>query len=331
MGSNAPEAPKQLLCLARGGRQFQRAADNLFVLGFTRDADGNVLTTRDKPGSSLAAQGSLPAYPILKEQSELVVDRANSVWLIPRDPVVLRHPASEPLDEVVSKVSPGNSEVIPINPMIHAILVDREGSVWVGSEAGLHRFSYSPLVRQQLPVASAPWFMLAPDDGGAVWISAGDGVGTSTLFRVAEGKVDLQRSTAGVSSFAYRAPDKTFWFGGEGGLWHMIGSRLTEVELPKELAGKGRTLVTMTHDGSGGFWVSFTGLGLYRLKDGGWTKYQKTPAYRPGVPRRRVRRRPFCLHSPVLRAACGSAASRGSWRCSTPIGNKPSARTTVSR
>src|SRR4030095_2926306 len=160
------------------------------------------------------------------------------------------------------------------------------GSIWFGTETGVHRFSYSPLIQQQLPAASAPWFMLAPDDGGAVWISSGDGVGTSTLYRVTEGKVDLQRSMAGVSSFAYRAPDKTFWFGGEGGLWHMIDGRPTRVDLPKEMAAQGRALVTMTQDGSGGSWVSFSGLGVYRLKDGGWTKYEKRRDIQPQNARR---------------------------------------------
>jgi signal transduction histidine kinase/ligand-binding sensor domain-containing protein len=280
-GVQGPEVPKQLHFLAPGDRQFRKAADKLFVLGFTRDADGNVLTTRERsrnePGTSIGLASSLPAYPILRMQSEQFLDRANAIWIIPKDPVVLRHPASEPLDEVIGTVSPGNSEVIPVNPMNHASLVDREGAIWFGTAGAVHRFSHSVLTRQQVPAGSSPWFMLAPDDGGVVWISSGDGVGTSTLYRVTEGKVDLQRPVAGVSSFAYRAPDKTFWFGGEGGLWHMVDGRLARVDLPKEVADRARTLVTMTHDGSGGFWVSFSGLGLYRLKDGAWTKYQGRP------------------------------------------------------
>lgn len=279
LGFSGPEAAKQLYFLLPGDRRFQKAADNLFVLGFTQDADRRVLTTREKsqgkPGSSIGLPSALPAYPILKVESDQIVDRANGIWLIPRDPFVLRHAASAPLHEAIGNASPGNSEVIPINPMSNARLVDRESSVWFGTRTGVHRFSYSPLVQQQLPATSAPWFMLAPDEQGAVWITTGDGVGTSTLYRVAEGKVDLQRSMAGVSSFAYRAPDKTFWFGGEGGLWHMVDGRLTQVELPKEMAERARYLVTMMQDGSGGYWVSFAGLGLYRLKDGGWARYER--------------------------------------------------------
>jgi signal transduction histidine kinase len=36
-------------------------------------------------------------------------------------------------------------------------------------------------------------------------------------------------------------------------------------------------MVTMTHDGSGGYWIFVSGVGLYRLKDGNWTKYLPAP------------------------------------------------------
>ena len=218
-------------------------------------------------------EGPIPAYPILRKESAQIVDRANAIWIISKDSVFFRRAATEPLEEAISKVSSGNSEVLPINPVLDASLVDREGSVWLGAPGAVHRFSHSPLVRVQLPAAPGPWFMLAPDDDGVVWISAGDGVGTSALYRVAEGKADLQRSMPGVSSFVYRAPDKALWFGGESGLWRMADGRLAKVDLPKELAEGARYFTTMTHDGSGGFWVG--GYGLHHLKDGDWTKYER--------------------------------------------------------
>jgi signal transduction histidine kinase/ligand-binding sensor domain-containing protein len=277
-GVRGPESPKQLHFLAPAERQFRKAGDNLFVSSFTWDADNYVVSTRERartePGSSIELESSLPAYPILKKHSDQILDRAKGIWFIPNQGgMVLRHPAGEPLAEIISAVSPGNSEVVQIDPLEHAKLVDREGSIWFGTENGVHRFSYSPLIQQELPKGPAPWFTLAPDEGGVVWISAGGGAGTSALYRVADGKVDLQKSIAGVSRFAYRAPDKTLWFGGEGGLWRLAGGNLAKVDLPKEMAGRARSLLTMTHDGSGGFWVSFGGPGLYRLRDGEWTKY----------------------------------------------------------
>ena len=283
MGLQGPEMPKQLYSLAPGEQRFRTAAADLHVQGFTRDADGTVLTT------SLP-----PRRPILRKNAEEIVDRANDVWVISSEAAVFRRASSGSLEDVVASVSPANAQVIAINPLDHAALVDREGATWFGTPDGVHRFSESPLARLQVPAATAPFFMLAPDDGGAAWVTAGDGVGKSTLYRVSDGRVDRGKSIPGVSSFAYRAPDKSYWFGGESGLWHRVDGRLEEVAVPKEQAERVRQLVTMTHDGAGGFWVSFAGLGLYRLKDGTWSKFQ-------GGPRAPGTRRP-CAVTAVLSA-----------------------------
>jgi signal transduction histidine kinase len=75
------------------------------------------------------------------------------------------------------------------------------------------------------------------------------------------------------SSFAYRAPDRTFWFSGEGCLWHLVGHDFARVNLPREVANQFAFLQAITKDERGGIWVSFGGHGLYRLADGIWTPY----------------------------------------------------------
>ncbi len=86
--------------------------------------------------------------------------------------------------------------------------------------------------------------MVAPGEGGAMWITAADGRGKSALYRVRDGKVESERSLPGVSSFAYRAPDGTHWFAGEGGLWHLVDDRFSRVDLPAEWAALARFLVS---------------------------------------------------------------------------------------
>ena len=286
-GARGFEMAKQLFFLPPGGKRFRKAGDHIFVVSFTWDADHTILTTHEgrprEPDSGIEWESSLPAYPILKKNSDQILDRANNIWVFPsfsplgRPPSLLRHAAGEPLADIVSKVSPGNSEVYDINYGLWSRMVDREGSIWIGGATGVHRLSSSPLIEQEVPKrpGNGPYFTLAPDEGGVVWINAGNNSGSSTLYRVADGKVTSQRSQGGVSNFAYRAPDKTFWFGGEGGLWHMVNGSLTQIELPQEMARakQARYLATITQDRTGGMWVSFGPVGLYRLKDGVWTKY----------------------------------------------------------
>ena len=272
------EVERQLFYLMPDGRKFKNAGNHLLVQGFTWDADFTVLTSHEKrprePGSGVELESSLPAYPILKKNSEQILDRAKGIWFLPVDPIVLSHPAAEPLAETVSKASRSNSHVYDINPYRFARLVDREGGVWIGDPGGVHRFSYSPLLEQAFPKTELnPFFALAPDEGGVVWVSAGNQNGSSILYRVAGGKAELQKSQRGIANFAYRAPDKTFWFGGEGGLWHMVDGRLTRIELPPAMADRAASLQTITQDRSGGMWVSFGGGGLYRLANGIWTPF----------------------------------------------------------
>ncbi len=269
------EVGKQLFYLPPDSRQFRKAGDNLVVESFTWDADHTVLTTHDRstqePASGVELESSLPAYPILKKDSAQILDRANSIWFVPRvEPGIWRHPAGEPMAEIVSKASRNNSQVYDINPYRFAFLVDREGSVWIGDQKGVHRFSYSPLMELALPT-NVDAFALVPDEDGVVWVSAGNRNGSSNLYRVAGGKGKLQKSQAGVANFAYRAGDKTLWFGGEGGLWHMVNGSLTRIDLPPALAEGPQYLQTIAQDRVGGMWVSFGSRALYRFADDTWT------------------------------------------------------------
>jgi signal transduction histidine kinase/ligand-binding sensor domain-containing protein len=268
-------AGSQLFYLLPDGGKFRMGGDNLLVPGFTWDADHTVLTTPEKisrePGSGVELESSLPAYPVLKKDSEQILDRDNGIWFVPKDRFVLRHPAGGPLAQIVRKASRSNSQAYLIDP--YTTMVDREGNIWMGDPSGVHRFSYSPLMQPELRETPGAFFALAPDEGGVVWISAGNGNASSTLYRVADGKAAIRRPPGQVANFAYRAKDKTFWFAGVGGLWHMVNDRLTKIELPPGMADQARFLQSITQDRSGGLWVSFWGRGVYRLANGIWTPY----------------------------------------------------------
>jgi signal transduction histidine kinase/ligand-binding sensor domain-containing protein len=274
--SRGPEAKRELFFLPPGTRQF-RTAGRISVQSFTWDADRFVVTSAVGSarvrGSGIALEDRLPAYPVLRNTSAQLVDRTNSIWAIPLEGPILRRPAGAPLTEIVSAMSSANSEAYDINANRFANMVDREGSVWIGDQTGVHRFSYSPLAQLELPKAPGPLSTVVSDDAGVMWVSAGNGDGVSTLYRVRDGRAEVYQQQGGVSTFAYRAPDHTLWFAGEGGLWHMVDERLTKTALPHEMENNAQFLRSMTHDGTGGMWVSFGPPGLYRFKDGVWTSY----------------------------------------------------------
>jgi PAS domain S-box-containing protein len=274
------ETTKNLIYLAPGARHFKTAGNSLSVSGFARGPDRKVLTSpvaSRVPDSSKGFDERLPAYPVTSNDLQLV-DRNNSVWISPwHKPVVMRLP-KDSLRDVQNKASRAIPETYDINPFEMAQLVDREGNIWFGDTSGIHRFFYTPLIKQEFPkeTSESTDFALIADDRGAVWISFGSS-GTSAkadLYHVLGGKAErvLPHGTL-TSSFAYRAPDKTFWFSGERCLWHLVGDDFVRVDLPPEVVNQFGFLQTITGDQQGAIWVSFGRHGLYRLANGNWTAY----------------------------------------------------------
>jgi len=271
-------APKDLIYLMPGIRRFKTARRNLAVEAFTLDADRAVLTEPAASPMSDSGEGSderPPVYPVLTKSTQFI-DRNNSLWITtPADkPVVMRLPR-ESLHDVFNKMSPSGSETYDINPFENAELVDREGNIWFGDTKGIHRFLYTPMIRQEFPKEASENadFAVVADDNGAVWISSATGSSDKAdLYYVLGGKAE-RRVPQVTSNFAYRAPDKTFWFSGVRCLWHLVGHDFVRVDLPAEIANQFNFLQTITGDQQGGMWVSFGRHGLYRLADGIWTSY----------------------------------------------------------
>ena len=271
------EAAKDLIYLIPGTSRFKTAERNLSVDGFLMDADRAVMTDTAAPpmsGPSESSEEKPAAYPVLTKESQQFLDRNKSLWVSYNEkPIVMRLP-KERLHFDLNGAFPTDSETYDIYPYDLAQLVDREGDIWFGDPKGIHRFSYSPLNRQQLPKGLQEDFALVADDNGAVWIiSAGGGRNfEADLYHVMGGKAE-RRLPKVLSSFAYRAPDKTFWFAGDRCLWHLVGNDFVRVDLPPEIANEFHFLQTISGDQQGGIWVSFGRHGLYRIVNGIWTPY----------------------------------------------------------
>lgn len=270
-------APMDLIYLLPGTRHFKTAERNLSVEGFLLDADRAVMTdpaARPVSDSSEGFEEKPAAYPVLAKGSQQFLDRNKSLWISSDDkPIVMRLP-KERLRGDLNGASPVGSETYDFYPFEMAQLVDREGNIWFGDTKGIHRFSYSPLNRQEFPKEALGYldFAVAADDNGAVWISSRTDIPRANLYYVSGGRAQ-RRLPQVISAFAYRAPDRTLWFSGKGCLWHLVGHDFVRVSLPREMANQFYSLQAITGDQHGEIWVSFGRHGLYRLADGIWTPY----------------------------------------------------------
>lgn len=271
----------KLLYLPAGSRRFHVANEDMDYHGFTVDADGKGVTSsivpQPAPNSVHIESNGLQAYPIFGPGYGQIVDRANGVWIntlskLAKPSVLLRIQALSDLKDAATRANADNSETYHVTPYYGADVVDREGNIWFADANGVHRFFYTPFSKQEVPFKG--YSAIASDDEGAIWIGSWASQISDELYRVTDDKLDrLAVPGSRDWSFAYRATDKTFWFGAVSGLWHLIDGKLFAVPLPREMVDSVQYLQTITEDRGGGLWVSFGRHGLYRLADGQWTSY----------------------------------------------------------
>jgi signal transduction histidine kinase/ligand-binding sensor domain-containing protein len=151
-----------------------------------------------------------------------------------------------------------------------ALMVDREGNVWVGTTQGLDRFS-EPSLEAALQMAENAKVVpqigeagIAPaDEVGGLWVTTG-----GALVRYQDGRVSPPIIRQEIQTLL-RAADGTVWFGGHKALWRERQGKLESVAPP----GPDRATQALAQDKSDGLWASIPGSGVFRLKDGVWTPY----------------------------------------------------------
>jgi signal transduction histidine kinase/ligand-binding sensor domain-containing protein len=155
------------------------------------------------------------------------------------------------------------------SPTAYALLLDREGNVWVGTTQGLDRFSEPSL---DAPLQSAEnrkvlrdivvTGVVPADDTGALWVTNG----VDAVVRYQDGRMSPPILNKQVECLM-RAADGTVWFGGRNALWREQQGHLETFTPP----GGDRSIQALAVDKAGGLWASVMGSGVFRLKDGVWT------------------------------------------------------------
>lgn len=147
------------------------------------------------------------------------------------------------------------------------LLEDREGNIWVATERGLDKFRPATLIAE--PELDSPAIfgdkLLAASDG-SVYIGE-----AHTIFRVRPGGTPepILRDVAEPESLC-EAPDGAIWIGFANRIvaW-ADGSIRKTIERP-DLGANHKLMYDCVFDASGNFWISASGGGLRRYRDGRW-------------------------------------------------------------
>ena len=158
------------------------------------------------------------------------------------------------------------------------VLIDHEGSVWVGTNAGLDQLRRTTFTALTFPLVEEHDFGVAAGDGGSVWTGnrsmpltrvAADG--STKTFPETHGTVCLRRDLNG-----------TIWSagGGDPRLWRYSEKGLTSLRYPEEETGP---VISLAVDRNGDPWISTAIGGTYRFSHGEWNRQNETLGKKPGV------------------------------------------------
>jgi signal transduction histidine kinase len=152
------------------------------------------------------------------------------------------------------------------------LLEDREGNIWVGTEAGLDRFRLRNV--RWFSLVGRGGISLIAGPGGVVWAGSIDKYPVIQL-------PDQDRALSGGPVWvrtAFRDSDGSIWYGADNSLLHWQNGRFVNVPVPHQVLEVSRSSTppdaiiasAITKDRSGSLWVAFGGSGEFRLKDGVW-------------------------------------------------------------
>jgi len=153
---------------------------------------------------------------------------------------------------------------------VRAILQDREGNIWVGTNNGLDRFRKTNLVPVVLPFK--PWnAVLAAGADGDVWIE-----NAHFKFRLQGGRSDHGGDPIPDEALnAYSDPTGVIWWLCWNSIYRYDAGNLTKIALPPSFPRlyHERTIAA-TEDSSGVLWLAAVGEGLFYRKNGEWQQLE---------------------------------------------------------
>ena len=158
------------------------------------------------------------------------------------------------------------------------VLIDREGMVWVGTNAGLDRLRRSALSTLALPPAQEHEFSIAAGDRGSIW------TGNSSLALThvaADGTTTSFPKTAQIICIR-RDHNGTIWAAGAGdfNMWTLSGTGFAPMHYPGENLD---AVVAVAVDRNNDPWITTSSGRAYRFSGGMWSSQTEALGKKPGV------------------------------------------------
>jgi signal transduction histidine kinase/ligand-binding sensor domain-containing protein len=256
---------KRLSVLRKGQLKFTDAPVSVhYVSSMEQSRTGEVWISDAwrsvRPLSDTSAAGVLH----IKAKAEMLLDTDDSLWIAHDVEGLSRITHISENSEARTIEQSGVNDLTA--PETHALLQDREGNIWIGTERGLDRFQKSPFVHFRGTDLRYFPSLVAADDG-SVWINSHgsplmrvlDGVTTPVGNHVNTGPLAKRRN--GDICFADLTSYELQCYGKKGA---------THVKMPDEL--RHAPPQGLVEDADGSLLFSFQGNGFWRDQEGVWTR-----------------------------------------------------------
>jgi len=233
--------------------------------------DGSVWGTDTSQGGVRMLRGPLKGTASLQWQprpganTQMALDKAGRLWVLREDGVeMLQAGGGGNASRSMSRQQGLSGESGT------ALLVDREGNIWVGTGNGLDRFRENKLTQYPAAASQGEALPLAVGKDGAIW--------TDQQWIAHPGAAPERFDPAPPSATNFSLAE---YVDPQGRLWTHTLDGLYRVE--KTAQGYSRTLIPpppniiralangLGMDGEGSLWITF-GPQLYRLKEGVWLR-----------------------------------------------------------
>ena len=153
------------------------------------------------------------------------------------------------------------------------ILEDREGTIWVGTTAGLDSFRRNNFRKVEFPVKAINFHIAAADDGG-LWVGTNGHAqsGDEFLWHVDTSPEKMKGFNSAVSALLVEKNGDLLMSVADKGMVRYADGGFQSANLPPAPPPDNRRAYLLIRDSDGALWASFASLSVYRLDGNKWTE-----------------------------------------------------------
>jgi len=279
----------KLVFLPPGARSFHPTGIPVEVVQITQAASGKLWmaeVSRDVVRPIPLSDKRPPAdeTEVRVSSQGILFDNEGALWITTLGHGIRRSPTPELLSGRIEKFSTAVESFTAKDGLsddyVRAILQDREGNIWVGTNNGLDRFRKTNLKPVILPF-KARYAVLAAGEAGDAWVA-----NLGSMVYVDGTRAEPSHPMPSVALSVYRDPSGVIWWLCEDAIYRYDAGKYTRITLPPSFP-KTFSSVPMgaTEDGSGALWLTALREGIFYRKNGRWQRLETASEFAKLTPR----------------------------------------------